>query len=488
MGNFKLRTAREKRHWSMEAAADKIGVSKTTIARWEHGEQKPRGTSLDLVCTTFGMSAEELGFASPAQEDITMTSRSVQNVMSGSTTVLSSTERWQFTKRQAIDPLAEVLETSPEQQLGAWLAQGAGHLAPLFDEGWSLDTVVEVLRIILPIVKAMPMVTRHRLLQTGVAATMSGIPIPDGRHISEEERLQLTCALSESIATSWRLFLSASNAQILAVGQAQLSLLQQTNALLYPQARPFLYTGVYGLIGITLHFQERDMEALQTHYNGYLAASATDEPWYIAQSLICQADCYHALGQYDSAIQTIEEALGIIGTSTDEAQVRAKAHLLTCWADNAMMLEDYKTAQEKLEASGEYLDQVIPNEEFDRAGWLLLAGKYALVTKSYTIAIRHFEEALAELPEQWTLRRTMTALGLTKAYARLKERDSSLAIAENLVSMVKIINARMTNRWFIEYLQQDLLGVFSTDVRVRAFVADTYRSFPQLTSVRDNRR
>ncbi len=45
----------------MEVAAEKIGVSKTSVARWENGEQKPRGASLDLVCAAYEMSAEELG-------------------------------------------------------------------------------------------------------------------------------------------------------------------------------------------------------------------------------------------------------------------------------------------------------------------------------------------------------------------------------------------------------------------------------------------
>ncbi len=186
--------------------------------------------------------------------------------------------------------------------------------------------------------------------------------------------------------------------------------------------------------------------------------------------------------QYDLAIQTIEEALSIIINSTDEAEICAKAHLLSCWADNAMMLKDYRMAQEKLEASEEYLDQIDSNEEFDRSSWLLLAGKYALKTGNYTTALSNFEEALIKIPFLWTLRRAITALGLTKSYAHMREREKSLEIAENLVPMVQTINSKMTNRWFAEYLQQDLLGIFPTDKDVQTFVAYAYQKLPQLAS------
>lgn len=53
-----------------------------------------------------------------------------------------------------------------------------------------------------------------------------------------------------------------------------------------------------------------------------------------------------------------------------------------------MMLEDYRAAQEKLADSEEYLDQIVLNEEFDRASWLLLSGNCAYMTKDYEAAIQ----------------------------------------------------------------------------------------------------
>ena len=99
------------------------------------------------------------------------------------------------------------------------------------------------------------------------------------------------------------------------------------------------------------------------------------------------------------------------------------------------------------------------------------------------VLAQHFEGALAELPEQWIVRRTMTATGLAMAYARMKERDISLTVAKKLMPMLKTINAPMTGRWFTEYLQQDLLGMFPTERDVYTFVTDTYRELPQLAGV-----
>lgn len=329
----------------------------------------------------------------------------------------------------------------------------------------------------------MSLLSRRQLLELGIATFITRLAQLDSRHISAVEREALGQALGQSIADGWKLFHRVGNAEILATGQIQLVLLHQAHALVHPASLPYLYTGVYGLIGIAQHFQERDKEALQTYHHGYMAALATGDPWYIVANLISQADCYHALGQYSAAIQTLEEALRIIGEPTNEAGIRLKAHLLACWADNAMMLHDDRTTREKLAASEVYLDQLMPDEEFDRAAWLLIAGKYALNTGDYPAAKNSFDEALTELPEQWLLRRTMTATGLAMAYARMGERERSLSVAKDLTCPVKSIDAPMTNRWFTEYLQRDLLGVFPTDREVRRFVTDTHQQLPQQTSL-----
>src|SRR5215470_15546758 len=64
MLNEKLRAARKHKRWSIETAAEEVGVSWVTYSRWERGEQQPHPTTLDMLCDTFGMPPGELGFVS----------------------------------------------------------------------------------------------------------------------------------------------------------------------------------------------------------------------------------------------------------------------------------------------------------------------------------------------------------------------------------------------------------------------------------------
>src|SRR5947209_11309908 len=68
MHNQKLRKAREQKHWTIEKAADKVGVSWLTYSRWENRKQEPHPTTLDMLCQAFEMSSEDLGFASSNEQ------------------------------------------------------------------------------------------------------------------------------------------------------------------------------------------------------------------------------------------------------------------------------------------------------------------------------------------------------------------------------------------------------------------------------------
>ena len=329
-------------------------------------------------------------------------------------------------------------------------------------------------------------IARRQLLELGIASCITRLAQLDSKHISAVEREELGRALGQSIADGWKLFHTAPNAEVLATGQFQLSLLHQAHALIHPSALPYFYAGIYGLIGIALHFQRRDEEALRAYHHGYIAARAINDPWYIAQSLICQSDSYYALGQYNMAIQVIEEALKTISVTTDEAIVRTKAHLLTCWADNAAMLQENKIAQEKLDAAEVLLDPNIFNEEFDYAAWLVIAGKIATSTGKFTVAKDYYEKAFVNLPEQWLLRRTMTAIGLAHAYANIEEREQTLSLAKDLAVRVQTNNAELITTWFTQYLQQGLLKVFSTDKEIESFVAETVQQLTQHTRTVNN--
>lgn len=355
-----------------------------------------------------------------------------------------------------------------EQQLGMWLLQYADYICR---EQYPLDAMTEAIRIILPVVEVIQMITRRQFL-FGSPALLGSFPVLTEKLVSKEESMRLHYEISKSICVAWQLFHSVSSTQTLAVGQALLALTQQMHTFLPSSGRGYLYGGAYGLIGIALHFQERHEEALQARQSSYIANLSIGIPHYVISCLISLADTYNALGNYQQAICHLTEAYNIVKKPYDETSIRLLAHLLTCWADNALMLQDYRVAQKKLEEAEIYLDSLLPNEDFDKAAWLLLVGKYGLVTKNYSTALSSFEKALDELPERWILRHVMTAIGQAKAYARMRERDSTLAVAERLIPMLKTVDAQMTTRWFSEYLYGDLQEAFPKDEVVKRFIGN----------------
>lgn len=223
------------------------------------------------------------------------------------------------------------------------------------------------------------------------------------------------------------------------------------------------------MLGLALHHQERNEEALHAYHNAHLAAVATGDPWHIAQNLICQADTYLTLGMYAEALHVIEEALGGLG-EIDEEHRRARAHLLGCWADVAITMKDFETARQKLDAVTVFLDHISSNEEFDRSSWCELTGKYAYFTGDYPTAVQWCEQALSELPEQWILRQTLVLMPLIATYATIRDRDASLITVEKAAQVVPILNAPLMNKSVIDALQ-GLLLAFPHDTKVKTAVS-----------------
>ncbi len=60
--NTRLRSERERRGWTREYVADKIGGEVRTIGRWERGTTSPSPFYRQRLCELFEMDAEALGF------------------------------------------------------------------------------------------------------------------------------------------------------------------------------------------------------------------------------------------------------------------------------------------------------------------------------------------------------------------------------------------------------------------------------------------
>ncbi len=332
----------------------------------------------------------------------------------------------------------------------------------------------------------MPLLSRRQLLQLGIATFISRLAHLDRKRISAIEQEELANALSQSIANSWQLFHTASNAGVLAIAQLQLSLLREAHGSLSPATRPYLYEGAYNLLGVTLQFQKRNEEALYMYQEAYLAAMATGNSWFIAQNLILQADTCLVLGRYSDAVLALEEALSYLD-DTDEEHRRVKAHLLACRADVAMTMEDYILAERMLDESARYLECLPVKEEFDRSSWLQLAGKRAILVKDYTQAETYLKEAARSNPPQLLVRHTgiLTLLAIT--YARQNEREQSFLIARQAIPTLKALNAPLANTHFLDYLQQDIMNHFPIDSEGRTFLAEMQEHFPHLNSFLEGR-
>lgn len=60
MLQLKIKELRESRKLSQAALARQLGISQSTVAMWENGENKPKHDKLMKLCEFFGVSASEL--------------------------------------------------------------------------------------------------------------------------------------------------------------------------------------------------------------------------------------------------------------------------------------------------------------------------------------------------------------------------------------------------------------------------------------------
>jgi len=318
---------------------------------------------------------------------------------------------------------------------------------------------------------------RRQVLQLGAGILLlGGIDIPTREHPSIEERTQLTRTLGEGIAAGWTLFHIASPAQVIAVSKSQLALLQQVHADVYPAILPMLYSGVYRLTGAALHFQGRYDDAHKAHQKAYIAALDDADLWNMAQSRSWQAYGLSALGNHTDALQIADAAIRLITPQIDTESIRLQARLLAFGAENAALLGDARGAESRLAASERLLEHLpAPHEEFDRASWLQQAGICALHLKQNDTAAERLQQALDELPAQWSLRYISTALPLIKAYTSMRELDEALRIVEKTVPVVRSVQAPTLTTEFQSFLEIELPNCFTVNERCRAITPEALR-------------
>src|SRR5713101_8173841 len=482
--NERLRYQRHLRGWTLREVADKLydlcaseeqresGMSADTVGRWELGVSKPSLFYQQKLCALFGQSAEELGLIEPLLPPEEHLPGVASRGQQGAPVPLPSSS-------QPIDLLAEASGSSSEQALGAWLAAGAADLSALCAQGWTLEEVLSSLQVVLKGVQAMPNVSRRQLLQLGAAAVVvSSVPMPEGSHISVEERIRLHSALSECIQAGWKLFVTASMPQVLVVGQAQLHLLHQSHAELYPSMRPLFYSPVYRLIGAALFFQSRYAEAMQAHTQAYLTALEACDPWNMAESLGWQAGVLKACGRQAESIQTTEAALRLLDGFHEAHILTSRARLLAQWAESAALLGERNVMEEKLSASAELLNQFEGSDEFDAAIWQLYRGTCALYIGNSASADTYLEQALHDLRPDLLHQRAYAALLQAQARLNMGDMKGSLEVVGTAVPLVVAADSPLLDRGLIDQIEQ-LTATFPRNAEVRE-IANEVQRHPRL--------
>lgn len=328
----------------------------------------------------------------------------------------------------------------------------------------------------------MSTITRRMLLQSGTTTLASSIILPVRKHITAEEQFQFTNAVGENIGAAWKLFHMADTAQILAIGQAQLYILQQSHDALYPHVRPAFYSAVYRLIGAALYFDERYHEARQACTQAYRAALEGNDHWNMSQSLSWQVYVWNVLGKPAKALQTTDMALQIISQQDDIESRILRGRLLAASAENQALLENTRDMENSLNLSERVLERLPKHhEEFDRASWYQYAGLCALHAKQCSLAVHYLQKARNEMLPQWLLRQANVLIPLATAYIYQQELDKSLEIANKAIPIIEIIQSKSIYQQFGRYIQQDLMRNFSGEPKVALFVAQYEKFHPWKT-------
>lgn len=480
--NHPLRNARRLRNLTINQLAEAAQIGASTVWRAEQG-YAISADSRQRLCAYFGTTSYALGFtesrdlASQPAPLLEMTPPRLPLDISPKP-LLHQVPSFLLASHVELDPLfIQQNSTSPEQQLNTWLTLGSGNLAALFDAGWTLEAILDALRVTLQGVQDMPGPARKMLLHMTSSALVQTITQSANEHLSQEERYRLWQALSKSIDEGWHLFHKAPPAQVLVVAQTLLTLVQQAHSFLPPDIRPSLYAATYNLLGASLLFQGHYDSARKAHEKAQIAALEGADLWTMAQSLNWQAIISQVCGHFQDAIFSIEAALRLLGQREDAPGVRLRAHLLADWAYNTANLPGRTKIQDRLETSAHLIEPLELDEEFDTLQWQQIAGSCFLLRGKYTEAIGLLEQSLAQLPASWLMRHLLTLFPLAEAYARAGERDASLEAGERITVLLEKVDASMFNLRFTEYYQT-LRTVFPNDQRIHAFITQTQQHAP----------
>lgn len=488
--------------YTLQDLAEKIGLPRRTLTDYVTGVRPVPRTWLTKIARTLGCSIKEL-IPSPGLEPITEENTNdvlIPTKQEISSLQVSSKKRRQQKSPQSLQaiPVPEIvpvsspaspiilshLSTAPlhltpsevpsHNQMGTWLALETCQIGQLYELGWSTENILSTLKVLLQSVEGMPKITRCKLLELSGAAMVSSITLPMDERISEEERAQLCGALGKSIGESWKLFNSINTPQFLIIGQTHLYMLQQVHSLILPDARPYLYSPVYRMIGAALFFSARYKEALHAHEQAYLTALEAGDSWNMAESLSWQAGVWKACGQHEKSIQLTQSALRLLSEQDSMHSRSAQARFLAHWAESEALLQRANIADEKLQASAELLSQLELNMEFDTSTWYYYKGACAFYLHKMEQANVYFELAGQGHHTSWTLQRANTVLMQVEAYLHMKDWQSSFVKAKHVYPLIITLDSPLLSYAFRGYVQE-LCKQAPEDKKIVSFAEDVQK-------------
>ena len=373
----------------------------------------------------------------------------------------------------AIDTLIARQGQQPsEDTTQSWLLTTLSDLTHLIDAGWTVSDILASLQTTLSgLTIVSPSTRQHFIRLAGGAVLGKQSLVVDSEPANAWE---LAAALNSSNATSWAIFNTSPTSSVLLAGQVQLQMLQQLHEHLPSQVRPFMYSGVYRLIGAAHFFQARYAEALKAHKQSYLAALEAGDSWNMAESLSWQGGVWKACGQQEEAIRLTEAALRLTNDDSSNHVQALRARLFAHIAESAALLNQKDITLEKLAASAELVHQLDANEEFDASTLQQYQATCALYLSDAENATTYFHQSLNTLKPNQTLQRAYTAQFLGQAYLKLDRLKEALDAFRLALPSIMSIQSLMLSSSFIEDVQK-LHAQYPNNAEVETFVEETLR-------------
>jgi hypothetical protein len=302
-----LRIARCQHNLTIVELAEEAKVGASTIWRAEH-YYSINAESRRRLCAFFAMPSQELGLLGRAKRASTFEQKHARVYpFIEPCTPIYVAEKVPVAQLLTLSEGTDARQFSPQgEQSGTVSVLEANGLAALLDTHWTLDTMLDALRVVFQGLQLLPARLQHSLLLGMLSRT-------DMISSCEEECSQVSEALSMCIAGSEQFCRTASPIQVLIVGQGLFYLLRQMQKSLALESYRSFYESITKLIGSVLFFQEYykvSGDALQKEDQG---SQESLDIWKQAQHLSWKATAAACVnGEQFEPMQFIETALRLL--------------------------------------------------------------------------------------------------------------------------------------------------------------------------------